>query len=257
MNWSQAKSILIVTFLCLNVFLILQLRDLNHDSQISMIEEATIQERLKDMNITISATYEEEKMSGKHIVSRHKTITEEDIEPINNHEVSIINDDTIVAILDEPVPLKESIDLEVQLKQFIANNVIQYEDYHFVRYDESDQRLLFMYKFNDKVMYSYDAAPLILHLDDNKRIVSYEQKLIEIEEQGRPQEFLTSMKAIEILLNEQLLKGNEEIEAIELGYYSFFQPLGSVQVFAPMWRITVNDEFFLVHAIEGSVQDVS
>lgn len=257
MNWSQAKTILIITFLLLNAFLIFQLRELNHASQINMIEETTIQERLNDMNITIKATYEEEKMSGKHIVSRHKKITEEQIRKLENQTVTIEKDDKIVSILDEPVPLNIEADLNIQLNQFLATYVLEKNQYQFVRYDELKQQITFMPKYEDKVMYSYNVAPLILHLDKDNRIISYEQAILEVEEHGRPQEFLTSLNAIEILLNEKLLKGNEEIVAIELGYYSFFQPLGTVQVFAPMWRITVDDEYFLVNAIDGSIQDVS
>lgn len=255
MNWSQAKTILIITFLCLNAFLLFQLHELNELSQINMIEEATIQERLNDMNITLQTVYEEEKLSGMPLVCKQKKIDERWKEQLSHQKATIMNGDAVYSVLDEPVPLKENVDLKEQLKQFLAMYVLENDQYEFVRYDKENKQLWFMQKFEDKVLYSYDNPPLVLYLDKENRIFSYEQKIFEIEEQGRPQPFLTSLNAIEILLNEKLLKANEKIVDIELGYYSFFQPLSTVQVFAPMWRITVDDKYFLVNAIDGSVQD--
>lgn len=256
MNWSQAKSILIIAFVILNAFLIIQLRELMNANQINIIAEATIQERLNDMNVEVKVPYNDEHLSGHHIVSRNKKIAQSEINHLVNQKATILNEETIISTLNEPVPLKEG-DLESQLKQFLSSYIYQSKNYHFVRYDETKQQILFMQMYDGKVMYSLDAAPLIVQLDKDFRIVSYQQNILEVEEQGRIQEFLSSSKAIEVLLNEQLIKGDEKIEAIELGYYSFFRPLGNVQVFAPMWRIEIDGANFLVNAIDGSVQDFS
>lgn len=256
MNWSQAKTILIFTFVILNAFLIIQLRELMNANQINVIAEATIQDRLNDMNVEVKVPYNDEHLSGHHIVSRNKKVTQEEFNQLFNQKVTIINDETILSTLNEPVQLKDG-DLEQQLRQFLSVHVFQSKNYHFVRYDETKQQVLFMQKYDGKVMYSFDAAPLIVQLDKDYRIISYQQNILEVEEQGRIQDFLSSSKAIEILLNEQLIKGDQKIESIELGYYSFFRPLGNVQVFAPMWRIMIDDANFLVNAIDGSVQDFS
>ncbi len=58
-------------------------------------------------------------------------------------------------------------------------------------------------------------------------------------------------------MNDQLLQRNDTITGIEFGYYSLINIRGDVQVFAPMWRITLDEHEYLVHAIGGTVQQLS
>ena len=256
MNWSQAKTILIITFLLLNAFLIIQIQDLNDAHQINVIAEATIQERLNEMNVEISVPYQDDHLSGYHILGRNKTIQKEDLQSLVNQDITIVNDNMILSKLNKPFELKEG-EIINQMTQFLSTHVYNGKLYQFAGYDTDNNQVLFLQTYQNKVMYPYDEPPLIVKLDSQNRIVSYQQNILEIDEQGREQEFLTSMKAIEILLNEQLIKANQKVEAIEFGYYSFFKPQTEVQVFAPMWRITVNGDNFLVNAIDGSVQDIN
>ena len=76
--------------------------------------------------------------------------------------------------------------------------------------------------------------------------------------QGREREMMSSLKAIEVLLNEKIIEINDTVTNVEFGYYSFFSPQGDVQVFAPMWRVSLEDDHtYLVNAIEGTVQQLT
>jgi regulatory protein YycI of two-component signal transduction system YycFG len=253
MNWSKAKSILIITFIFLNAFLIIQLKELDNANQISLLTEVTIQERLDEMNIKIEVPLLEEKLKGFHIVGRNIPFSNQAIQSLENQKVITQNDMTIYSSLNEPFKIEPN----TQYEQFLSTYVINSEMYQFTRLDDVKKQVHFMQMYNDRVMYSFEEAPLILQLDELGRIVSYQQNKLEIDEQGREQEFLSSLKAIEILLNEQVIKPNQAVEDIEFGYYSFFKLQGDIQVFAPMWRIAVNNERYLVNAIDGSIQDIS
>ncbi|WP_216830170.1 two-component system regulatory protein YycI [Alkalihalobacterium elongatum] len=255
MDWSRAKTIFIITFILLNGFLFYQLRELNHHNQINLIIEATLQERLNEMNVTIEDNVDEELESGLLIVGKNIQITEDMVSGLKKQEITFLNETTIISRLEEPFPIeKESINDQVQ--GFLNDFVLNGDMYELSRIEDDRNQLLFMQQYGDKVMYSFDEAPLILQLNDQDEIVAYQQMLYEVDESGREQEFLSGLKAIERLLNEQLISANQIITQVDFGYYSFFKQLGDIQVFAPMWRISVDGKDYLVNAIDGSVQDV-
>ncbi|WP_209125186.1 two-component system regulatory protein YycI [Alkalihalobacillus sp. BA299] len=255
MDWSRAKTIFIITFILLNSFLFYQLRELNHANQINLIIEATLQERLKEMNVTIDDTVEEEIQSGFLIVGKNIEISEDAVKGLKGQEITFVNKTKMISRLDEPYPLDQG-SIRQQVDRFLSEFVLNGEFYEFSSQEEERNQLMFIQQYDGKVMYSFDEAPLILQLNDKEQIVAYQQVIYEVDESGREQEFLSGLKAIERLLNEHLISANQTITEVDFGYYSFFKQLGDVQVFAPMWRISVNGKDYLVNAIDGSVQDV-
>ena len=53
MDWSRAKTIFIITFLLLDIFLIQQLISQRNENTFDTIEETTIDERLEAQNIQV------------------------------------------------------------------------------------------------------------------------------------------------------------------------------------------------------------
>lgn len=254
MDWSKAKTIFIITFMLLNAFLFIQLNAIKSAHQINTIYEVPFQERLNDMNIVVDVEMEEEQLEGYYIVGKDISIHPNIVEQLTKQEALLVNETTIYSVLDEPFELKGE-DWLTPLNQFVMETVYQGELYHFAGINEATDEIVYLQKYDGKVMYSFDEAPLVLKLEENNKVIAYQQSIIEVNEQGREQEFLSGFKAIEKLLNEQIIRANNTITRVELGYYSFFRPLGDVQVFAPMWRVTVEGESYLVNAIDGSLQD--
>ena len=54
MDWSRAKTIFIITFLLLDIFLIQQLISQRNENTFDTIEEITIDERLEAQNIQVN-----------------------------------------------------------------------------------------------------------------------------------------------------------------------------------------------------------
>ncbi len=235
----------------------IQLTEKNTANQISLITEATIQERLRENNIKIDIELKEEGSSGVLIVGKYVTFTEEQIEKLSDQEARIVEDKTILSFLNEPFPLTEE-QFRTDLVQFLNTFVLDGDEYRFGRFDSDANQILLYQAYGDKTAYTLGDEPLVIQLDEQGRIRGYQQRYFEFEEQdGQEREMLSSLKAVEALLNDQLLKMNVTISDIEFGYYSFFNPQGDVQVFAPMWRVTVEEEIFLVNAIDGSIQQLS
>ncbi|WP_100405859.1 two-component system regulatory protein YycI [Bacillus solitudinis] len=257
MNWSRTKTIFIITFLMLNVFLVLQLIDKNTANQISLITEATIQERLRENNVTIESELTEEDLSGVLVVGKYMEFAEDYVDQLIDQEARIIEGTTILSILEEPYVLSEE-QFTDDLTKFLERYIPEGADYRFGRYNQDNNQILLYQKYGDKTAYTLGDEPLVLQLDEKNQIRGYQQRYFEFEEQpGREREMYSSLKAVEILLNDQLLKMNVTISDIEFGYYSFFSPQGDVQVFAPMWRVTVEEDVFLVNAIDGSIQHLT
>jgi regulatory protein YycI of two-component signal transduction system YycFG len=257
MDWSRTKTIFIITFLLLNVFLSWQLIETHNMNQISMITEATIQEVLRENNVKIEIDLPEEDSSGLLVVGKHADLSQEEVPTLDAQELELIDKHTILSELEEPFPLSRE-DFSAELSTFLSTYVFEGDEYRFGGFDSGKNRVFLYQVFGDKTAYTLDDEPLILQLDEHLQIVSYQQRYFQFEEQdGEEREMLSSLKAIEVLLNDQLVRPNQTITNVQFGYYSFFSPTGDVQVFAPMWRVTVDGETYLVHAIGGSVQQLT
>ncbi|WP_332632449.1 two-component system regulatory protein YycI [Halalkalibacter flavus] len=257
MDWSRTKTIFIITFLLLNVFLSWQLIETHNMNQISMITEATIQEVLRENNVKIEIDLPEEDSSGLLVVGKHADLSQEEVPTLDAQELELIDKHTILSELEEPFPLTRE-DFLAELSTFLSTYVFEGDEYRFGGFDSGKNRVFLYQVFGDKTAYTLDDEPLILQLDEQLQIVSYQQRYFQFEEQdGEEREMLSSLKAIEVLLNDQLVRPNQTITNVQFGYYSFFSPTGDVQVFAPMWRVTVDGETYLVHAIGGSVQQLT
>ncbi len=139
MNWSRTKTIFIFTFLFLNFFLGWQLLEKYNANQLSMITEATIQDRLKDNNITINVDLPEEGRTGVHIVGKYIDFSEDEVQDLPNQQVQLLQDDTmIVSLLDEPYPLSENEDeMREELSRFLVTYVIEGSKYQIGSLDSS------------------------------------------------------------------------------------------------------------------------
>ncbi|KHF40088.1 two-component system regulatory protein YycI [Halalkalibacter okhensis] len=257
MDWSRTKTIFIITFFLLNIFLSWQLVETHNMNQISMITEATIQEVLRENNVKIEVDLPEEESTGVLVVGKHLDLSPEEILASEEQEAELIDEHTIVAELKEPFPLTRE-DFSNELGTFLSTYVFEGDEYRFGGFDPEKNRVFLYQAYGDKTAYTLDDEPLILQLNEDLQIISYQQRFFQFEEQdGEEREMLSSLKAIEVLLNDQLIRPNQTVTNVQFGYYSFFNPTGDVQVFAPMWRVTVDGETYLVHAIGGSVQQLT
>ncbi|WP_100374309.1 two-component system regulatory protein YycI [Bacillus sp. FJAT-45037] len=256
MNWNRTKTIFIITFLFLNIFLIWQLIEKNNSNQMNMIAQASIQEVLRDNNVQIDVELPEDTIEAGHVLGKMMPFSESELNTLNNQEVSLRDGSTIISVLDEPYELREG-QFAQDLNQFLNTYVTNGSNYQFARFDSEDRRVLLQQTYEGTTAYAFEAEPLILQLNDDGNLIGYQQSYYEFEPTGREREVLSSIKAIEVLLNAQHIGVNDTVTLVEFGYYSFYSPQGGAQVFAPMWRVTVEGETYLVHAINPEIQQLS
>lgn len=252
MDWSRIKTIFIISFLLLDIYLIFQFMNTRSEAKYEVMEKASIEEMLKNNEIIYNETPQDIKKE-RYISVKPKVFTKEEL--AENQILKTNNDEaaaTIIGQLDKPIKITEKFnpdEFSAAVKAAVPNG----ESYRFWKMDDIKRTITFYQLYEGKMMYNNLNGKLTFFIDENNEVMLYEQTYIEkVEELSDEQEILTSLGAVEILYNKGLLEPKSEITKVELGYSTLIQ-LAS-QVLAPTWRIVVNgEEELFVHAFEGQV----
>ncbi|MEQ6388626.1 two-component system regulatory protein YycI [Bacillaceae bacterium S4-13-58] len=255
MQWGQIKTLFIICFLILDIFLLLQFMEKRNQTELEIIAETTFQDQLAADEIMVSnipAEYEKE----AYISSKRYKYTAEDRErmkaELSNQEISIVNEDLVLSTFRKPIKLIEDFTPE-DLIQIVRDNVLYGNEYEYWDYNQEKKAILFFQQYKGRTINYNQSGLLLLLVNDNGEIVQYSQTLMhEFKEQSEEQELVKPINAIETLYDRSQLSSGDEITSVQLGYYTFVPLSNGVQVFAPTWIITVNQEKrFFVNAVEG------
>ncbi|RSL29526.1 hypothetical protein D7Z54_30675 [Salibacterium salarium] len=251
MDWSRTKTIFVIAFLLLNTFLIYQIADKRNDSDVNIKAQNTFEVRLNDMNITVTDELPEEQDEISHIVGESADIEEDIINQAGEENVNTLDNRFVEVTLEDPYAVSNQEDVSNFFDQHIWNA----EEYEYDEWDSSDNQMYFNQTYNENTVVTYEEDQLVLFLNDDSEVESYIQSYLTFEEEGKKKDMLAPYRAIEKLLDDSILSYNDEINEMEIGYYSLFPPEGMAQVLAPMYRIEVNEENeYLVNAIDGSIR---
>lgn len=243
MDWRRAKSVLIFSFLMLNVLLGYQLwtewrERLNTTVDWTSLPSETLQ-IMRDKNVSFMV---EAKIPTETPVMRSEltysfrqragTDASDRIAIANPPESRIVfNEQELTAALGGVIP---------ELSAY--------------RFDDPGSRQG-VFVFNRLV----SGYPLFkIHLElfySEQRILAYGQDLIEIKpsEGAKEQQVLPASKAIANLIERNLPDGST-IKEVRLGYYGEIFPGAERQVTAPSWRVLLeNGEVYYVNAINAEV----
>ncbi|WP_416148035.1 two-component system regulatory protein YycI [Salipaludibacillus sp. HK11] len=264
MDWSRAKMIFIVTFLCLNLFLGYQLHEKQEQAKLNAMTHATIQERLEDNRIEVEIENAEEVNEGAPITGTVRQFQEELFEELfgetlERQTLTLIDDTTLRAEFENPFSLNAA-NLTATVSAFLQQFVYEGEMYQIAKYNEEEQYIGLYQTYRDRKIDQYEREDfhLKLYVTDDLEVDSYEQTFITVNEQeGREQELLSPLKALETLMNDHYIPPDTVIEEPELGYYSLIQLEANFQMYSPVWRFKVNDEYYFVDALNGEIQTIS
>lgn len=259
MQWSQIKTLFILCFLVLNIYLFIEFYDKQRQSDgvIEQRVDSTIEEQLEQENIKIPKLPEETESKEPFITVEQKLFTEEDLkqlEELQDRSYEVINDKLIVSLFDQAisVPAKASIETITELVQ----STIPYTDqYTFWDWNEDLNILVFFQQKKDRPIYYNQNGLLLIFLDDNNEMVFYSQSMLgEEEERQEKRTLISPIMAIETLYNAHELSYGDEVNKVEPGFHTRIPSTNGVQVFVPTWKITVNNtKNYFVNAIEGFV----
>lgn len=222
------------------------------NSQLDVILETTIEEQLEANGITY-VEIPKEITKASYVSGKSKIFTREEIEKLPNQKVTTSNQPVLQATFIHPVSLANFKD-PYSLNEFLQQNIIDGKDYAFWAFDEKSRTVICFQKYDNKMIYKNVSSMLLLHLNEKKEIVSYEQTLLDdLEKYEKKQDIIPAIKAIETLYKKDYLKPGDRVTTIELGYYALVQFTAS-QVLTPTWHIVVNGKKdYFIHAFEGRI----
>ncbi|SDC47529.1 two-component system regulatory protein YycI [Shouchella lonarensis] len=262
MNWTRTKSIFIVTFFCLNVFLAWQLMDKVGRSQIGVFDPDNIETRLKENNIKVADVPEEignMRESGSVLKGTWEPFTEDDVKSLVAQKANRIADNWwIESTFDSPIDITS--DEENGYTAFLSTYIYKGLSYTFSSKDEDS--IYFDQKFKQQRTVVPEGAPLELYLNDNNQVTGYVQRYYDFDITVGGRDALKYLQALEVLLDKQHLRRNDHVTHIELSYYQMrTERFSETEYFIPAWTVEIEresggkkrNETYLVDAISGVV----
>lgn len=256
MDWSRTKTIFILIFLVLDLFLAFQIIEKRTTAELEYITESTIEEQLEADEITY-ANLPNEVDRESYISGVRKKFIPSDFLKLKNQTVSNITEEWITSKFTKSISLPEK-NVEAFLRDFLKENVYSGNSYVYWGRDKKANKLLFFQTYRGRPLFLNEQAMLSIKLNKANEIVSYEQTMLtgikEITEEGSKQEILPPLKAIENLYYNDYLTSGGHITKVELGYYKNVPISGDVQIFVPTWHVVLDhDHNFFVNAIDGQI----
>nr|WP_236631863.1 MULTISPECIES: two-component system regulatory protein YycI [Anoxybacillus] len=252
LDWNKTKTIFIITFLILDLFLGYQFIQKRNSSQLDVLLEETIEEQLAANGITYVDIPKEIKKAS-YVSGKSKIFTRDEIAKLKNQKITASDQSVLQATFIHPVAIGDFEDA-YSLNQFLQQNIIHGKDYAFWEYDNKSKTITCYQKYNRRMIYKNSSGKLLLHLNEKNEVVSYEQTLLDdLEEYDKKQEIIPAIKAIETLYKKDYLKPKDRVTKIEIGYYGLVQFTAS-QVLTPTWHIVVNEKKdYFIHGFEGQI----
>ncbi|MBU8881258.1 two-component system regulatory protein YycI [Bacillus sp. FJAT-29790] len=255
MDWSRIKTIFILTFLVLDIYLMYEFFKLKSSSQYEFRTETSFEKRLKADEIEYT-DLPKNNLKDMYLSAKPKNFSNEDLEELEKTKLKgqrmKINEGFILeSVLEKPFQISDKLESS-ELNSFIKNNILYGDQYRF--WTKKGNTLTYYQQFGDKIFYKNFNGELTIYLNDENDIVSYRQTLLEdIEELSEEEKIIQPLKAIETLYGNGSLKPKSKITKVELGYFTFVHTQTS-QVLTPAWRFVINDdENLFVHAFEGQI----
>ncbi|WP_341301064.1 two-component system regulatory protein YycI [Lysinibacillus sp. FSL H8-0500] len=259
MDWSRTKSIFIVVFLILNIFLYsLYLNRYNEAKDIEVPGEKTIEARLKDDNITYGTLPNNIESASYMTAQVHKFIPPEFSN--SNQQIEFKDDNNTKArvIFMRPVKLRNVSD-DASFTDFALANIIEGASYALWKIDREERVAIFFQKANNRMFYY--SGSLKIKWNANNEVTMYEQTMIDnIEEMEQQESVIPPLQIIQTLYAKGTLKSESQITQMKLGYSTLVK-LTRTQVLVPTWEVRVKlsdgtSEEYFVNAVEGKVIEI-
>ncbi|MGN4123537.1 two-component system regulatory protein YycI [Lysinibacillus sphaericus] len=256
MDWNRTKSIFIMVFLILNIFLYwLYLNRYNEAQNVEIPGEKTIGARLEDDNITFGALPNSIE-SATYISGKVHNFTPAEFAN-SNHQVDLSVGTRARVILESPVKVR-NINDDTSFTEFAQAHIKEGNSYALWKVDRKERVAIFFQKTNNGMLYYNKSGLLKIQWNSNNEVTMYEQTMIDsIEEMEQQESVIPPLQIIQTLYAKGLLKPDSRITQMKLGYSTLVY-LTQTQVLVPTWEIRVKlsdgeTEEYFVNAVEGNV----
>ncbi|MGF9963855.1 two-component system regulatory protein YycI [Bacillus rhizoplanae] len=255
MDWNRIKTIFIVTFFILDLFLVFQFIQKQDSDQLDYMTETNIEEQLKADKIT-SEDLPKEPTKDMYIMAKNKSFSNEDIHSLKNQTVSLQDSNTIVSKLKEPFWNAKATTSD-NYSEFLRSYVIDGQKYSAAGKAEGS-KVYFFQKYKDKPLFYNQHGMIVAELNEKKEIISYTQTMLyefkEMGDQNKELDIISARNALETLYTKNELKQGSHVKGAKLGYATVVAPSSSsIQVLVPTWNLYTDKLDYFVNAIEGQI----
>ncbi|WP_422124663.1 two-component system regulatory protein YycI [Planococcus sp. X10-3] len=248
MDWSRTKTIFIIVFSILNIFLYTLYVDRYTEAEnFSRLAEPQVDERLEGDKITYPEDLQSDPGDEPYISGTRKAFTNEEV-LVEDSEATIVDDYLLDVSFDEPISLGDELDKD-SLEEFLAANIYEGEKYTLWEVVEEENKAVFFQEIKGKTLYHSDSGRVTLYWNGDGQAIRYEQTLYtNLVENEQAKDLISPKRAIETLYQNGMLQQNSTITSADLGYSVYVAVSDDTRMFLPTWR-------FLVELEDGSTAD--
>ncbi len=257
-QWGQIKNLLIISFLLLDIYLLVQFIEKQETADMSILEtsESSIEENLKEEDIKVvdlpTKEYEEPFISASP-----KKLTNEDenkIKALANQTPEIVDGHFIFSEINKKVKIPKEQKPET-MDRFIESLVFKGDQYRFWRHHKETNVVIYFQEQYERPIYYNQNSLILLFLNDKNEVKYYTQTLLDDYKQSDDKnKLIQPMTAVETLYRQDELSQGDEIIDVEMGFHTRVPLESGIQVFAPTWKINIKGKrSYFVNAIEGFV----
>lgn len=264
MDWSKTKTIFIIVFSILNVFLYsVYINNYNEEQELEVLGESNIESDLKNANISVgNLPISTEKVT--YVSGKINTFDNFDFDQVTRNQIITVSDNMIIeGTMKKPEKL-EALN-EKTLTEFLKRTVFKGEEYRLWQIDKSAREATFFQVMNDKMIFYNQSATIKVYWSEKEEITKYEQTMFgSLKAVGEKSMLIKPIQAIKTIFEKGYLKDHTTISFVNLGY-STLVPLTETQVLSPTWHIRamVPDENgrkkqqdFFVNAVDNQILDI-
>lgn len=264
MDWSKTKTIFIIVFSILNVFLYsVYINNYNEEQELEVLGESNIESDLKNANISVgNLPVSTEKVT--YVSGKINTFDNFDFDQVTKNQIITVSDNMIIeGTMKKPEKL-EALN-EKTLTEFLKRTVFKGEEYRLWQINKSAREATFFQVMNDKTIFYNQSATIKVYWSEKEEITKYEQTMFgSLKAVGEKSMLIKPIQAIKTIFEKGYLKDHTTISFVNLGY-STLVPLTETQVLSPTWHIRamVPDENgrkkqqdFFVNAVDNQILDI-
>lgn len=248
MDFKKIENIFLITFLFLNIYLLISFlnrSDLQYAStapdQVNLIRE------MEQIGIELPSLNEEER-SVYYVQADRNNLLEENSDQLENQAGTIAQDGTLyTSILSDPIEIEGNPDDGfteadyARLDTFIESGAVLFgEDYVYLRYDNAENRFVYAQEVQGMPV-ADGTSEISLFYGSDGNIISYQQSYAgPMTTQGSPLEIITDRQAIEILFQNNEISSNSVVRHPILSYQRTLH-LEDLSMYGAIWYIPVSD----------------
>ncbi|MER3119633.1 two-component system regulatory protein YycI [Bacillus altitudinis] len=276
MEWNKTKTIFILAFLVLDIFLGFQYFEKRSTDHFAIIEKTDTLEEMKADGIKYGNLSDEAKI-GYRITAEKKQYTKKDVDGLADQKTKSTfpkaeKDDPVTLLemtFNKPVALPKK-DMKTAATNLVSQRLLDGKNYKLWSIDEETGEIVFFQTYKGKYIFqeglddTETIGKITLDMNDQNEVVSYRQSMVTSINEVRKETLVPALETVKDLYTQNMLSQNTTVKKVELGYYTQY-PGASTQVMVPVWRVEIEgvatgskkktEEEYLINAIDGSTLD--